>query len=480
LSIADLNIERSAPHALKSQEDASDTHGPRRPMIARCLLTSWAIVVLLIAAAPAAAQQSEPTPEPEQHHHHESAPASSIDLFPMRDASGTSWLPDTTPMFGVERQWAGWNVMLGGTAAAQFLYEPGEVHRTGGFSTHQFSGTNWGMLMARRRAGSARVGLRAMLSLEPWTVPGCGYISFLATGEMCEGDTIHDRQHPHDLFMELAADYDRELRGAWRWQLYGGLAGEPALGPPAFPHRISAMMNPIAPISHHWLDSTHITFGVVTAGVYDHRWKMEMSVFNGREPDENRSDLDLAALDSVSGRITFMPNERLALQVSAGHLNDAHAEFAPTPPSDVDRVTASAIYHRPIGGDGTWATTIAWGVNSGLVVIPTGVFDTTTNAVLVESSVTIDDRHNGFARAEVVQKPAEDLHAHEFGADIFTVSKIQAGYVRQFKFWKGSAVGVGGSASLSIVPPELASRYNGRVAPGFGVFVTVRPPRHGL
>ena len=212
---------------------------------------------------------------------------------------GTSWLPDFSPMFGVERPWHGWEVMFSGTAAAQFLYEPGEVHRTGGFSTHQFSSTNWGMLMARRQAGRARIGLRAMLSLEPWTVPGCGYISFLATGEICEGDTIHDRQHPHDLFMEIAADYDRELRGSWRWQLYGGLAGEPALGPPAFPHRISAMMNPLAPISHHWLDSMHISFGLVTAGVYDRKWRVEMSVFNGREPDENRADLDLAALDSI-------------------------------------------------------------------------------------------------------------------------------------------------------------------------------------
>jgi hypothetical protein len=207
---------------------------------------------------------------------------------------------------------------------------------------------------------------------------------------------------------------------------------------------------------------------------------MEMSVFNGREPDENRGDLDLAALDSVSGRVTFMPNERLALQVSAGHLNEAHAEFAPTPPTDVDRVTASAIYHRPIGRDGLWATTIAWGVNSGLVITPTGIFDTTTNAILFESSVTINDRHNLFARVEVVQKPAEDLHAHEFGAHIFTVSKMQAGYVRQFSSWKGMTVGIGGSASLSIVPPELASRYNGQVAPGFGVFTTVRPPRHGM
>jgi hypothetical protein len=97
-----------------------------------------------------------------------------------------------------------------------------------------------------------------MISLEPWTLRDCGYISYLASGEVCEGDTIHDRQHPHDFFMELAADYDRPLRGSWRWQVYGGLSGEPALGPVSFPHRVSAMLNPIAR-SHHWMDATHIS-----------------------------------------------------------------------------------------------------------------------------------------------------------------------------------------------------------------------------
>src|SRR6185436_1806476 len=191
-----------------------------------------AVAAFLTASTSLAAQLAEPS-TPAAHQHHETN-ASTIELFPMRDASGTAWLPDQTPMFGSEHTWGGWNVMLMGVAFTPYLYEPGDVHRTGGFSTHQFVSTNWGMLMARRRVGTARVGLRAMMSVEPWTVPGCGYINFLATGEICEGDTIHDRQHPHDLFMELAADYDRRLRGSWRWQVYGGLAGEPALGPPAF------------------------------------------------------------------------------------------------------------------------------------------------------------------------------------------------------------------------------------------------------
>ncbi len=313
-------------------------------MFARCA----ALVLAVLCPSLSPAQQADPAPPAGgQEHHHGSA--ASLDLFPAREASGTAWLPEETPMFGVRRSWRGWDVMLHGSAFAQFIYEPGDVHRTGGFGTRQFGSVNWGMLMARRPLGRGRLGLRLMTSLEPWTVNDCGFLNFLATGEICDGDTIHDRQHPHDLFMELAADYDRPLRGSLRWQIYAGLSGEPALGPAGFPHRVSSMDNPIAPISHHWLDSSHISFGLITTGVYDKRWKAEMSLFNGREPDDERADLDLAALDSISGRFTFLPTPRLAIQVSAGHLNEAEAEFAPSPRTDVSRFTASATYHRMSG-----------------------------------------------------------------------------------------------------------------------------------
>ena len=204
-------------------------------------------------------ETAPPKPAPEQQHAgHDSGEA---DLFAPRDSSGTAWLPDASPMYGVEIPAGAWAVMLHGNVFVQFVNEGGNR------AAQQGGSINWAMAMARRRAGSGRVGLRAMFSLEPWTISGCGYPDLLATGEVCNGEPIHDRQHPHDLFMELAAEYSRPLRGATRWQIYGGLVGEPALGPAAYPHRMSSMPNPLAPISHHWLDATHITFGVVTAGI---------------------------------------------------------------------------------------------------------------------------------------------------------------------------------------------------------------------
>ena len=216
------------------------------------------------------------------------------------------------------------------------------------------------------------------------------------------------------------------------------------------------MSNPIAPIGHHWLDATHITFGVVTTGVYSGRWKVEASAFNGREPDENRTDFDLGALDSYSARVSVAPAASTVLQVSAGRLNDAEAE-AGLPPNDVTRVTASAAYNRTLGASALWASTIAWGMNDEPIA--------TTHALLVESTLSLRDRHVGFMRFEVVGKPAHDLHVHESN-DVFTVGKIQVGYAEYLRPTRGSRWGLGGSIAGSLVPSALAPRYGGRVAPG--------------
>jgi hypothetical protein len=258
-----------------------------------------------------------------------------------------------------------------------------------------------------------------------------------------------------------------------RWQVYGGLAAEPALGPAAYPHRISAMPNLLAPITHHWLDATHITFGVLTAGLYGNRWKAEASAFNGREPDEERTGLDLAPLDSVSGRVWFLPSANLAMQVSAGHLKEAEPGEGANPRVDVTRFTASATYHRAHGDGGIWATTVAWGSNE--------EEDRATHALLVESNLTLADRDSWFGRFEIVGKTAHDLDVpHSLVDDVegtatFTVAKLQGGYTRYLTTWKGLKAGLGVSASLGFVPSALETVYGGRVNPGAGVFLTVRP-----
>jgi hypothetical protein len=412
------------------------------------------------AATPATAQQ------PVDHTQHQQVEAAG--LFRARESSGTAWVPDDTPMHGAHLTAGAWQVMLHGEAFAQFLYESGEVHRT----SHQAGSINWVMGMARRHAGRGWLGLRGMISAEPWTIAGCGYPDLLATGETCEGDTIHDRQHPHDFFMELAAEYDRPLSAAWRWHVYGGPVGEPALGPAAFPHRLSAMGNPIAPIAHHWLDATHISFGVLTSGVSSQRWRLEASLFNGREPDEHRAGIETAAWDSVSGRVSFQPSARWSLQVSAGRLNDAEAVPLEEGEGfkDVTRVTATASHHRRLSGR-PWATTLAWGLNHEPLV--------SSQALVLESSAGVRDDAWAFARVEIVGKPAHDLHIHEVPLDVvYTVGKLQLGYLWEMLSRRGLVTAIGGSVSAAFVPADLAPRYGGRVAPGFGLFLSVRPAAH--
>jgi hypothetical protein len=369
-------------------------------------------------------------------------------------------------MNGLHRQARGWEVMVHGNAYLQILHESAPEHR----GQTQGGSINWGMVMARRPLGQGWVGLRTMMSLEALTIPGCGYPNLLQTGEICDGDTIHDKQHPHDLFMEIAAEFDRPLSSSLRWRVYGGLAGEPALGPSGFPHRVSAIVNPISPITHHWLDATHITFGLITAGVYGSRWKAETSVFNGREPDEERFNLDLAPLDSVAVRLSFLPTSTVAVQMSAGHLNDAELPHPGGIPADVVRVTSSVTYHRRVGEANLWATTAAWGANHEVGI--------TTHGLMLESSLSLRERHAFFGRAEVNGKPAHDLHVHE-STGVFTVGKVQGGYIRYLSVRRGVQPGVGGTMSAALVPRALQPRYGG-VGVGVGAFLTLRPAAHQM
>jgi hypothetical protein len=350
--------------------------------------------------------------------------------------------------------------MLHGNAFLQYLNE------TGDRGSDQFGSINWAMGMAQRSLGAGQLAFSGMISAEPATIPGCGYPDLLATGEECDGQTIHDRQHPHDLFMEITAQYSRPIGRGIRMQLYGGPVGEPALGPVAFVHRISALSNPLAPVTHHWFDSTHVTYGVASAGLFTAKWKAEASLFNGREPDERRANFDFGAMDSWSARLWFLPNSHWALQVSGGSLKEAEAGHDGGPRVDVDRMTASATFHRETLERTFWATTIGWGRNT--------ESGESTNALLVESSAAFSNRHVAYGRFEWGQKSGHDL-AVDPDDEVFDVAKLQGGYTRFLPAWKGWVPGFGAALSGAIVPRSLEAVYGSRFSTGFAVYLTLRP-----
>ncbi|MEO8622252.1 MAG: hypothetical protein ABI625_14375 [bacterium] len=382
-----------------------------------------------------------------------------------RTGSGTSWLPDASPMHAYHRMAGEWELMLHGVAFG--TYDKQGSRR----GDEQFSSVNWGMLMATRALTNGRLQMRAMLSAEPWTVGGRGYPLLLQTGETFQGQPLHDRQHPHDLFMELAALYEHALGKRLGVSLYAAPVGEPAVGPVAYPHRPSAMNDPMAPLGHHWQDATHVTFGVLTAGVFTHSVRLEGSIFNGREPDENRTNFDYAGrrLDSYSGRLTWAPSAHWSASASYAYLASPEAR---EPDASTHRINASIMNGHTFGEHGELATTFAFGANRHAGA------DRFVPSYLVESNLELGGAHSLFGRMEYVEKSDEDLVVPPTGAASgFKIASLVGGYVYEFDRSGNVRTGIGARASLNIVPSSLEALYGSRTPTGFALYVRFRPQR---
>jgi hypothetical protein len=307
-----------------------------------------------------------------------------------------------------------------------------------------------GMAMAQaRRAFGERDGLqlRAMLSPDP-LMGRDGYPLLLASGETADGvQPLVDRQHPHELVMELSATFRHVMPDRDAAFVYAGLPGEPAFGPPAFMHRRSIMDSPEAPITHHWLDSTHVAFGVVTLGYVHDRWKLEASRFNGREPDQNRYDIETGALDSSALRASWNPTSRWSLQASWARLVSPEQLV---PGEDQVKWSASALYTRALGDDRCVALTLAWGRrDSGHDAL---------DAWLLEASVNPTRWWTVFARAERTDN--DELLTDGSGhGEPQGVSKLSLGAVRDFAVGPHAAIGIGASYALDLVPHALDALY---------------------
>jgi hypothetical protein len=359
----------------------------------------------------------------------------------MRDASGTAWQPESTPMEGWNGTLADWLTMLHGYVTGVYDHQGGPRGGEKTFSESMLMG------MAQRKLGPGTLTLRAMLSLDPF-MGKSGYPLLLQTGETADGVTpLVDRQHPHDLFMELAAIYSVPVGDKMSIFGYFGYPGEPALGPPTFMHRFSGMDDPAAPITHHWLDSTHITYGVVTGGLVDGDWKIEASAFHGREPNQFRWDFDSFALDSASARLSWNPTADWALQVSYGFIKSPEQL---EPDVDQHRLTASATYNLPLD-HGNWQTTVAWGRNYNHP-------GNTLDAFLLESTASWYE-HTLFARVENVQKDELFLTPNPLAGQVFRVSSFSLGYVYDIPVLDHLALGLGAVGTVDAVPATIEPAY---------------------
>jgi hypothetical protein len=378
--------------------------------------------------------------------------------------AGTSAQPASTPESMLMGMRGKWMLMFHGVGFLNSIQQSGPRGRDAIFST------NWMMPMAQRQAGPGVLTLRTMLSLEPATITDRRYPELLQVGETAFGQPIVDGQHPHDFFMELAALYDVHIGEKSLVSFYAAPVGDPAMGPAAYPHRISASEDPIATLGHHLQDSTHISNDVVTVGFTHSTVRVEVSGFHGREPDEYRWNIDSGRLDSWSARLTVNPAENWSGQYSITRL---HSPEQVSTGEDILRMTASVTYNRPLR-NGNSATTLIWGRN---LMLPGGEV---LNSYLAESTLRFRRQNYVWGRVENLDRTNELLLDGNPEPPAFQehfLARIQAytaGFDHDIDLIPHLETAPGGQVTFYGVPDSLRSTYGSHPV-GVVLFLRVRP-----
>ncbi|SDG86204.1 TonB-dependent receptor [Chitinophaga filiformis] len=390
--------------------------------------------------------------------------AFSLNLPMNRNGSGTGWLPDASPMYGYMIHSNKWMYMVHGSIFIRYNDQDFTDKGTRGDS--KFDAPSWFMLMGQRKVGqNGLFHFSTMLSLDPLIEGGKGYPLLFQTGESYKGQPLIDRQHPHDLFDELSVSYSHAFSKKLDAFIYVAYPGEPALGPVTFMHRPSALDNPNSPISHHWVDATHITFGVVTVGVRFDKFKLEGSSFTGREPNEERYGFDKPKFDSWSGRLSFNPSDNWALQVSHGYLKSPEELH---PEENVYKTTASAIYSIDMGNENRINATVLWGMNKQKEHRGENAF--MAEGAWWKNRLAVYTRYEFTEKsgAELVLEPVFESH------DIFNIHALTLGanydLIRLFK----TRVAAGAQWSIYHAPESLDALY-GKNPMSLEVYLRIYP-----
>jgi hypothetical protein len=376
--------------------------------------------------------------------------ASDTSLFPssimIRESSGTSWLPEASPLETIYLKQDSWELMMQGNVS--WGYNSQNFNHRSLRGDHQWGSTNWLMGRAKYPMGENSILiLRMVLSFDRLTTGGSGYPLLFQTGETWQGKALVDRQHPQDLFSELSLGYRFSFGKDTTIFAYFGLPGEPALGPTAFMFRPSSRNNPDAPLGYHWQDATHITSGVATLGFILKPFKLDMSLFTGREPDEDRFNLDKPRLDSRSIRISWNLGANFAIQLSHAFINSPEAN---SPEIDLYRYTGSLIYSRPLQ-NGNLDFSLICGLNQPTV-------DDQLFSILGEANYRYR-RSSLYFRAEIVQKSADDLGFPEYTGKEYWLGAWTTGIAQQFISSKQFSLFFGAQLTVNRSEKALHSFY---------------------
>ncbi len=377
------------------------------------------------------------------------------------EGSGTAWQPASVSAPAWMGMRGGWEWMAHGVIFVDYNQQRGPR------GEGKAESVNFAMLMEQHKLGAGTILLREMFSAESLTSPHPGFPELFQTGETYHDQPLVDHQHPHNVFAELAALYTLPLSKKVSWELYGGPSAEPALGPVTYLHRASAAELPMAPLGHHLQDSTHTSFGVVTTGFTIDRVKLEASAFNGREPNEERWSIQVAPLDSWSGRAWIAPTRNWTAEYSIGRLEHPEA----LEPGSQWRETASAEYNRSLAR-GNWATTAVWGRVHKIAT------DAHLNSYLLESTLNFRRFNYAFTRVELVDK--DELFPQAAVHPWYRIGAYTFGGVRDFIHNPAWQLGMGADMTVYSKPSVLDAAY-GNFPVSFEIFLRMRPGKseHG-
>jgi hypothetical protein len=420
--------------------------------------TEIVLLAFALSVVPAMAQQPH-------EHHHDHASMDMAGMFLMEQSSGTAFQPAAWPMPMVMTSLGKWRLAWMGQA---YLVA---TQQSGPRGQDKLYSSNWGMLAAVHRVGRGSAMLRTMVSLDPLTITSRRYPLLFQTGEAAYGRPIVDGQHPHDFIMELSAQYAHPVGKRGLVSFYYAPVGDAALGPVAYPHRASALELPQATLSHHWQDSTHIANNVLTGGFSFGKVRLEASGFHGREPNENRWNIDFGSMDSWSTRLSVFPSRKWMAQASVGWLTQPEAFH----PGDTVRATASLHYVVPRPGKNYWATSFIWGANHRTA-------DSQDTHTVIAETVVPFGRKNFFTgrlewgqRDELFENDEEagEQLERQTGKHAFPVIGYTMGYTRDVELFRNAQTGIGTNLTLYRIDSPLKPFY-GDHPWGINVFLRVR------
>ncbi len=384
---------------------------------------------------------AEPSDEEEEEKDHMSLKdmrnSYSLELPMNRNGSGTGWNPDKAPMYSYNIYTHKWLFMVHGDMFMR--YNNQDAIKAGPLHTEQYDVTNMFVITGQRQSGlDGLLHFNAAFSSDILFANTDALAQFYQDGDNWNNKRTGNRQLPNNIFSELAVSY------AWTYAdkgdifIYGGYPAEPALGPVSYLKRPSASFIATSPLTHRWTDGTEISYGVGTLGMRQGKFKIEGSSFTGRTPDKNNYDFNLPLFNSFSGRLSFNPSSRLALQISRGYIKSPDVY---KPDRNITRTTASATYVRPIAPRQYFSYSLIWGINEPTNGLP-------SNAALLEATLKIK-RRTGYSRLEWAQKTAYDLNLNPIGFNSkqqYNVSALTVGaaldliYIKYFTIAGGAQV----------------------------------------